>query len=197
MYTPQSDGSPSVYAKLFLVQSKLPTIPKTSTNPHFKSKYADLPTIMEILQPLLIEAKVLLLQPLYESPNPDQLLIGTRFVDIETGHFVETLTNMPIGANKTPQAFGSAVTYARRYALCSFLGIIADEDDDGNATQTPAKITPEQVKKLFAVATEQGYTQEDVMAKLAPKGIRKVGDTPINLYEPFLTWLTNNPKKEA
>jgi hypothetical protein len=188
-----------IYAKLFAVQNEIPVIPKTATNPHFKSKYADLPTIMDIIGPILAKHKVLLLQPLYESENIDVLRISTQFIDIETGHSLTSITTVPIGTNKTPQAFGSAITYARRYALCSFLGIVADEDDDGNASSTASasKITQSQIISLYETASKAGYSKEDVLAKLKPKGIHRADQLTPEIYTKFMAWLTNNPKKNA
>jgi hypothetical protein len=186
----------SIYGKLFAIQAEMPTIPKNATNPHFKSKYADLPTIMEILQPILTKHKVLLLQPICESSNENFIVIDTRFVDIDSGQICETTTTIPIGTNKTPQAFGSAITYARRYALCSFLGIVADEDDDGNASSAAPtnKIGQAQVVELYDLARKQGYSKEDVLAKLKPKGIHRADQLTPELHSKFMTFLENNPK---
>lgn len=190
----------SIYSKLFAIQSEMPTIPKNATNPHFKSKYADLPTIMEILQPILSRHRVLLLQPICESSNENFIVIDTKFVDIDSGQICETTTTIPIGTNKTPQAFGSAITYARRYALCSFLGIVADEDDDGNASSVSGgsnKIGQPQIVALYDLARKQGYSKDDVLSKLKPKGIHRADQLTPELYSKFMTFLENNPKKEA
>lgn len=190
----------SIYNKLFAIQAEMPTIPKNATNPHFKSKYADLPTIMEILQPILNKHRVLLLQPICESNNENFIVIDTRFVDIDSGQSCETTTTIPIGTNKTPQAFGSAITYARRYALCSFLGIVADEDDDGNASSVAGssnKIGQSQVIALYDLAKKQGYTKDEVLAKLKPKGIHRADQLTPELYSKFMDFLEKNPKKEA
>lgn len=190
----------SIYSKLFAIQAEMPTIPKNATNPHFKSKYADLPTIMEILQPILNKHRVLLLQPICESSNENFIVIDTRFVDIDSNQICETTTTIPIGTNKTPQAFGSAITYARRYALCSFLGIVADEDDDGNASSVAGsnnKIGQSQVIALYDLAKKQGYTKDEVLAKLKPKGIHRADQLTPELYSKFMDFLEKNPKKEA
>lgn len=184
---------PSVYTKLFMVQSEMPTIPKTATNPHFKSKYADLPTIMEILQPILAKHRVLLLQPILSSDNDNIVTICTRFVDIDSGKGVSSITTMPIGNNKTPQAFGSAITYARRYALCSFLGIVADEDDDANSASNTDKVTPAQLKKLHAVGTKCNYTHEDMLAKLRPKGIFALDQLQPAMLNAFISYMESHP----
>jgi hypothetical protein len=190
---------PSVYSKLFAVQSEMPTIPKTATNPHFKSKYADLPTIMTILQPILAKHRVLLLQPILNSEHDSIITICTRFIDIDSGKGVSAVTTMPIGNNKTPQAFGSAITYARRYSLCSFLGIVADEDDDGSLTVDTGKLSQAQLKKVFAAGTKAGYSHDDMLAKLRPKGIFALDQMSSQMASAFITYMEAHPlsKDEA
>lgn len=190
--------SSALFALLQSLQQEMPVIPKTSTNPHFKSKYADLPTIMDILSPLLQKHQILLMQPIYASTEPNMLTIGTMLVDGKTGSSLEVVSTVPIGNNLTPQAFGSAVTYARRYVLCSLLGIVADEDDDGNASSVqqgkPGKIGQSQIVRLYTIAKASGYTQDDVLEILKKKHIHAVKDLTEETYEKFCNWLTKNPK---
>lgn len=186
-------------AKLFAIQSTLPVIPKNSTNPHFKSKYADLPTIMEVLKPKLAEHKVLLMQPIHTSDNPNVLYIGTVFVDPESGCTFEQISTVPVGTNLTPQAFGSAVTYARRYALCAMLGIVADEDDDGNASSVSSmskgtSVGKSQIIALYETAKEQGYTKEEVLDILKGKGIFRADQLTPEQHEKFIAYLKSHPK---
>jgi hypothetical protein len=191
-------ASANLFAKLFKVQQELPTIPKTATNPHFKSKYADLPTIMESIKPLLAKYNLLLLQPLQESPSPDVLAISTTIVDVDNNETFSTMTTVPIGPNKTPQAFGSAITYARRYALSSMLGIITDEDDDGNASSVKAtvKVSKSDVITLYATAAEHGYSKQDILDKLKTKGIFRADQLTPEMCEKFIQWIIKNPKKD-
>jgi hypothetical protein len=108
---------------------------KTSTNPHFKSRYADLSACVEAVIDSLHKNGFALLQKTHEC---------------ETGVAVETILMHESGeqisggilrvpASKLdPQGYGSALTYARRYSLMAVCGI-APEDDDGNAASKPKK----------------------------------------------------------
>lgn len=117
-------------------QSKAPKILKNANNPFFKSKYATLGDILTLIQPILSECKLVVLQ----VPTTQNELI-TRIYH-ESGEFIEGsyLVN-PIKAD--PQSLGSAITYARRYAITSMLNLNIDDDDDGNAASGNNVPTPQ------------------------------------------------------
>ena len=101
---------------------------KTSTNPHFKSRYADLAACVEAVIDALNNNGIALIQKNYDCTNG--VMIETMFVH-ESGEMLECgILHVP--ANKQDaQGYGSALTYARRYSLMAACGI-APEDDDGN-----------------------------------------------------------------
>lgn len=106
---------------------------KQNTNPAFRSKYADLGSVMDACLPALNKHGIAVIQPT---------------VDDESGRYVETVLlhesgetlrcRVPLIVQKNDmQGYGSAVTYARRYGLMCMAGI-APEDDDGNAAAEAA-----------------------------------------------------------
>jgi hypothetical protein len=101
---------------------------KTSTNPHFKSRYADLASCVEAVIDALNDNGIALIQKNYDCTNG--VMIETMFIH-ESGEMLECgILHVP--ANKQDaQGYGSALTYARRYSLMAACGI-APEDDDGN-----------------------------------------------------------------
>jgi len=110
---------------------------KTSTNPHFRSKYADLSNCVEAVIGALNDNGIGLMQRTYDCPTG--VMVETIFVH-ESGEVMECgLLHVP-AAKQDPQGYGSALTYARRYSLLAATGL-APEDDDGNAgsrrTETP------------------------------------------------------------
>jgi hypothetical protein len=131
---------------------------KTSTNPHFKSKYADLAACIEAVIDALNENGIALIQQSHECA--DGVTIETLFIH-ESG---ETLSGgkLHVPASKQdPQGYGSAMTYARRYALQAACGI-APEDDDANravaaprAAEKPSRAvrSKDQVEHLVRQAT--------------------------------------------
>lgn len=106
---------------------------KSSTNPHFRSKYADLSACVEAVIDALNKNGIGLMQKTYECK--DGVMVETVFIH-ESGEVMECgLLHVP-ATKHDAQGFGSALTYARRYSLQAACGI-APEDDDGNAASKP------------------------------------------------------------
>ena len=111
---------------------------KSSTNPHFKSRYADLAACVEAVIDALNDNGIALIQKNYDCANG--VMIETMFIH-ESGEMLECgILHVP--ANKQDaQGYGSALTYARRYSLMAACGI-APEDDDGNVASRKTTIAP-------------------------------------------------------
>lgn len=120
----------SLAEALVAFQAEAPTLAKDGVNPHFKSKFTPLDTIVETVQPLLAKHGLAWSTfPCFGPNDQPALRYKLRHVSGE----VEEDT-MPLLAAKTdPQGQGSAITYARRYAICAVLNLVADDDDDGNS----------------------------------------------------------------
>lgn len=102
---------------------------KDKLNPHFKSKYADLTSVIDAIKPVLSRHNL----AFYQRPQPSEsgILVQT-ILRHASGEEID-LGTLYVPANKQDaQGFGSAMTYARRYALMTAFGVPA-EDDDGNA----------------------------------------------------------------
>lgn len=130
-----SDKITNLSKALLNVQRNLLPALKDGTNPFHKSKYATLNSVMESCRNTLIENGVLLTQ--YPVPvDGENLGLVTKLTHCETGEWQASLAKVPLAKNDA-QAFGSAITYCRRYALSAMLGIVT-EDDDGNAASNLA-----------------------------------------------------------
>lgn len=116
----------AAYAHAF---AEIEAATKTASNPHFKSKYADLTSVIDAIKPHLVKHSLFFIQ----RPRPSD-----GGVTIETTLHHSSGEEMNLGilfvpANKSDaQAYGSALSYARRYALVTAFGV-PTEDDDGNA----------------------------------------------------------------
>lgn len=113
---------------------------KCSTNPHFRSKYADLAACLEAVQDPLNDNGIALLQVTHDDATG--VTVETLFIH-ESGEQISGGKLHVPASKQDPQGYGSALTYARRYSLLAACGI-APEDDDGNAaSKTPkAPIIP-------------------------------------------------------
>jgi hypothetical protein len=114
-----------ITAALLEFHKEVSSIPKTATNPFFKSKYADLSTILTTIStPLFKNGLVLSQFPEGESG------LTTRIMHVSGEWMESTYIMKPVKG--TPQDAGSAMTYQRRYAIGAILSLNIDEDDDGN-----------------------------------------------------------------
>ena len=109
---------------------------KTSTNPHFRSRYADLSACVEAVIDSLNNNGIALIQRNYEDNTG--VTVETLFVH-ESGEILECGKLHVPASKQDPQGYGSALTYARRYSLMAACGI-APEDDDGNAASRKAPV---------------------------------------------------------
>lgn len=125
---------------LSAAQSEMAHAAKDRSNPAFKSKYADLASIMDACREPLTKYGIAVIQ----APSVEGLAVSveTRFVH-KSGQWIATTITAQLGDAKA-QTIGSAVTYLRRYGLAAMAGV-APDDDDGNAgsrTSLPAQTAP-------------------------------------------------------
>ena len=143
---------------LLKAQSEMSNPKKGATNPFFKSKYADLNAIREAVIPTLNENGISVLQPIVHVD-------GKNFVKTillhESGELMDSLTEIIYNKQNDAQAQGSGISYARRYALQSFVCVGADDDDGNKAVQSKPNATTEILKK----AKQGNFTLEQVKAK--------------------------------
>jgi hypothetical protein len=151
--------------KLILAQQQIGKVARDAANPRFGSRYATLDTLLEAVKPALHAQGLLLTQLINATPTGD--LVVTRITDGAD----EVLAATPICADRSmPQAFGSAITYARRYALAALLAISTDDDDDGNSAQPLAAPARASVPPTVAA--------QPAAATPAPSGSAPNGEEP-------------------
>ena len=116
--------------KLIEVKKAIGKVKKNAKNPFFKSSYMDLDTLLENVEPLLLDNDLLLIQPIEDN------YVVSRIIDVETGLSIES--KLQLLDIKDAQKLGACITYFRRYTLKSLLAI-AETDDDGNSLQSKPK----------------------------------------------------------
>jgi len=131
---------------------------KDSKNPFFKSNYADLSSVVQaIKQPFADNGLSYSQFPIYEDK-----LVGVETILMHSsGQWISNKLLLPM-TKQDPQAAGSAITYARRYALQSIAGI-PSEDDDGNASVRQPVIAPtftmDEIAKTWVDAIKSGSSK--------------------------------------
>lgn len=108
-----------------------------SDNPHFRSRYASLQSVLEACKKPLNGAGIFFIQAPVALDCKDCLGLVTRLTHAESGQWLEATMAMPL-QKVDPQGMGSAITYARRYSLMAILGIAAEDDDAEAAMNRPA-----------------------------------------------------------
>lgn len=157
-------------------------------------KYADLAGILDATMPALLAQGLVVLQ----AVDAETSSLITRLAHT-SGEWAECV--YPLKLDQAPQAFGSSLTYGRRYSLQSLL-CLAAEDDDGVAAQptTPRKahvasvgrapaesgswVTTPQLRRMFAIATAAGWSTEQMKDHLRRKfGIESSKELPVSKYD--------------
>jgi hypothetical protein len=171
---------------LAAAQGALKNPPKNKINPHFKSRYVDLSDGLDAIRECYSKHGLAFIQG--TSIADGIIVLNTRIVH-KSGQWMES--DYPVGGLGRPQEMGSAMTYARRYALFSLVGVAGEDDDDGNAAQA-AEAAP--VKGKAAKQMEPGLTPEDSEnLMMAIKAALAFCETPEQLSE----WATENKDKIA
>ncbi len=158
----------NIYSRLFDLKQLIGKVVKDANNPFFKTKYADLNSIIDATDPALAEAGLL-----YVDRIEGNTLVS-ELIDAETGEKITSTTPL-ILPKQDMQAFGGAVTYARRYARVTLLGLQA-VDDDGAVASGQSFAKPAQIKKINALLIE---TETDGQKFLSHYKVNAVKD----LYE--------------
>jgi hypothetical protein len=156
-----------VYSKLIEAKKQFGKALKNANNPHFKSRYADLQSVLDAISEAF-QDKGLFVSQNGESIDGKPYL---RTLVFDANGSIVDFGVLPIKTIKDDaQAFGSGLTYARRYALMSAFGL-APEDDDGQlaSISSPVDALRQQVVKLGKECIALGITPSEVQGAL--KGV--------------------------
>ena len=170
-----SEDITKLAAALVAAQAEMGPAKKNAKNPHFRSSYADMASVITASNGPLTSNGIAIVQiPL---PSGDhEVRLRTMLVHASGQSIWGTIT-IPCD-KKNAQGHGSALTYARRYSICAMVGL-SQEDDDGNATSAkkPAQDDKKQkmIRALKAAKQEHDASSDTAAAsraalKLAPQG---------------------------
>ena len=150
---------------------------KTATNPHFRSRYADLAACVEAVMDGLNNNGIALVQQLTESDTG--VIVETVFIH-ESGEMLNCGKLHVPAVKHDPQGYGSALTYARRYSLMAACGI-APEDDDGNAASRKEEKKSSVDDSVMAdhLAAIEATTSQDDLKKAYVKAYAYANNEPV------------------
>lgn len=155
-----------IAAALIKAQQEMGNAKKDSSNPYYKSKYADLNSVREACIPSLNSNNIAVLQPIVQVDGKNY--IKTMLLH-ESGETIEGLTEIIFAKQNDAQAQGSGITYARRYGLQSLICIGA-EDDDGNKASEESK----ERKQLKAAAQSVDEDMKETQRKANEDNFAKI-----------------------
>ena len=137
----------NIYERLTQVRAMVGSVSKSAKNPFFKSSYADLNSVMKTLAPALVEANIIYTQ--YPNIVDGADVLTTELVNTTNPEDRIVSHTRLVLAKNDMQAYGSAITYSRRYALISMFGLEAvDDEDDFDAASD-----------IYDFAKKEGFTQ--------------------------------------
>ena len=171
----KSESIAGLAAALAKAQGAMKGAVKDSANPFFKSKYADLASVVEAIRAAFSANGLSYIQTL-EPSDKDEVRVETTLLHA-SGEWISCgVLSLPV-SKADAQGYGSALTYARRYSLSAAVGV-APEDDDGNAAVAAkpnakdwrkhlealnAAATLDALQKLFTLAYKEAQRENDTM----------------------------------
>jgi len=190
-----STETKELFQAISKAQGKFSTVVKNATNPHFKSKFAPLDTIIEMIRPILPEFGLSVMQ--FTDVAESGIIIET-VITHESGQYISGKLSMPT-VKQDPQGYGSAITYGRRYGLAAALGIVSAEDVDTQggtvAKPEPEKITTDQAICLRDLLQQgKSYTEKTFLSEAK---IGKLEDLLAGRYEGAFNHISTQIGKEA
>lgn len=180
-----SEKITNLASAMLKVQKVIRPACKDKINSFTQSKYATLNSVMEACSEALIDNGIWVTQyPVPVEGEGSNLGLVTKLVHTESGEWQESLISMPL-AKADPQAYGSALTYARRYGLSSMVGLVTEDDDANGACkgstdiQKPriAEIKPRKNSLMENLPHIDGITYQQNKAQDGTLYITATGDT--------------------
>jgi len=173
MESSQSESINELAAAIVKAQLALVPAAKDHVNPFFKSKYADLPTVWEAAAPFRDNGIAITQSPM---DAPDEYIVLDTQLSHTSGQWMRSRLKIRVAKND-PQGYGSALTYARRYALGSMTGIVTEEDDDGNA----ASPQPQYKNAMVLQSKQTAQAKIAELAKEMQEPARQTGATGVSV----------------
>jgi len=160
----QSEVINELAAALSKAQGEMQAAIKDKINPFFKSSYADLGSVWDAARPVLCKYGLCVMQTTEISPDRNQVIMITTLAHT-SGQWVKSY--LPLNPSKNDsQGMGAAITYLRRYSLSAIVGVVCDDDDDGETsvgrgkTNSPDRASKPESKETKSEKSESKESPE-------------------------------------
>lgn len=194
----------SFYDDLIKVQSALESVSKSSLNPHFKNKYANLADILAVVKPALNNNNFFLTQKVLIKDGSEVLRTE---ITHKSGQVLDSEAPLNVVDKTNPQKYGSAITYMRRYSLTALLGIEEEDDDGQKAAQqkaaTDRPLNPAEITTLQKIIDKVSDVDPDfsVITMCEALKVKSLAEIKHSRFSNILTRLTEKltvaePKEE-
>jgi len=167
-----SDSIKEIAAALPKAQAEIKSAMKDATNPHFKSRYADLASVIDACKVALNKHGITFLQPVRGGENG--VIVETVLLHT-SGEWICDAFSIPVDKNNA-QGVGSAITYGRRYGLQSMVGIPAEDDDGNAASKSPAE-------RILARPSDAKQEAVDALARMDIADQQFIRDAAITVID--------------
>ncbi|WMM74436.1 ERF family protein [Rhodococcus pyridinivorans] len=155
---------PEIAKAIVAIQAKVSPLEKSAENAHFKNTYVPLSEVMREALRLLSEHKLGISQ--WPLTRDDRTFLITILMH-ESGSSIQGEQEL-LMSRKDSQGQGSSMTYARRYGIMAILGLVGDDDDDGNkAANRQTKPTPEQLSEIRQLCIDLKFPRDQMEARVA------------------------------
>jgi hypothetical protein len=153
----QSESIKNLAAAMAAAQGSMGAAIKGASNPFFKSKYADLGSVIQAIKPHFAEQGLSFVQ--FPVSGENSAGVTTRLMH-SSGEWLEQEYFIPLG-KMDAHSVGSCLSYARRYSLQSIAGIPAEDDDSNAASQAAPKVITKTQAKVIADLIEKTESNAD------------------------------------
>jgi len=186
----QTENIKELAIALNKAQTEMKAALKDSSNPFFKSKYADFASVWETCRTPLTKHGLAISQ----LPIQANGMFGVRTILMHvSGEWISEELLLPV-TKQDPQAAGSAITYARRYSLSGIVCLATDDDDDGNkGSATVGFITEKQAKTISDMIDEKGADKDKFCEFFK---VPSIPEMPSNKYDEAVKLLKAKKKVE-
>lgn len=183
----------SIAAALSKAQSKITGAIKDSTNPHFKSQFATLASVMDAIREPFAENGLAVVQPTVWLEG--KLFIKTIIMH-SSGESIEGIYPVICKDWNNPQAVGSGMSYGRRYALSSMVSLPQIDDDANEATEVvkPKFVPKEHTKSTEAYISKKGSDIGNYRIKVGKFKDRQLKEVDQLQIQDYITWLNQQAK---